>query len=67
MLGISGALSVVFGIILFVAPVSGALAITWLIGFFGLLTGLLLLALAWRLHKNHGRVDVFPSPPPAPA
>jgi uncharacterized membrane protein HdeD (DUF308 family) len=67
MLGISGALSVVFGIILFVAPVSGALAITWLIGFFGLLTGMLLLALAWRLHKNQGRVDVFTTPPPAPA
>src|SRR5204863_6943268 len=36
----SGALSVIFGIILFVAPVSGALAITWLIGFFALFGGI---------------------------
>jgi uncharacterized membrane protein HdeD (DUF308 family) len=67
LLGISGALSVIFGIILFVAPVSGALAITWLIGFYALFVGFLLLALAWRLHKTHASVDVFTSPPPAPA
>jgi uncharacterized membrane protein HdeD (DUF308 family) len=64
---VSGALSVIFGIILIVAPVSGALAITWLIGFFALFVGMLLLALAWRLHKEGGRIDVLGSPPPAPA
>jgi len=64
---ISGALSVIFGIILFVAPVSGALAITWLIGFFALFVGMLLLGLAWRLRKGHGHIDVFTAPPPAPA
>ena len=65
---IGGALQVIFGIILFVAPVSGALAITWLIGFFALLVGMLLLAVAWRLHKTHTSVDVGMSPPPpAPA
>ncbi|MBV8295539.1 MAG: HdeD family acid-resistance protein [Acidimicrobiia bacterium] len=67
LLGLTGALSVVFGIILFVAPVSGALAITWLIGFFALFVGILFLALAWRLRKAHGSIDVFMSPPPAPA
>ncbi|MBV9410182.1 MAG: HdeD family acid-resistance protein, partial [Acidimicrobiia bacterium] len=46
---LSGSLSVIFGIILIVAPVSGALAITWVIGFFALLIGMLLLGVAWRL------------------
>src|SRR4051812_18087283 len=64
---VSGALSVAFGIVLFVAPVSGALAITWLIGFFALFVGMVLLALAWRLRKSHTSVDVYTSPPPAPA
>jgi uncharacterized membrane protein HdeD (DUF308 family) len=64
---VGGALQVIFGIILFVAPVSGALAITWLIGFFALFVGLLLLMLAWRLHKTHTSVDVGITPPPAPA
>jgi len=65
LLGISGALSVIFGIILFVAPVSGALAITWLIGFYALFVGFLLLALAWRLRKTHASIDVVTSPAPA--
>jgi uncharacterized membrane protein HdeD (DUF308 family) len=57
-----GALSVVFGIILVVAPVAGALAITWLIGFYALLFGLMLLGLAWQLRKTHGRIEVRAGP-----
>ena len=66
---IGGALQVAFGVILFVAPVSGALAITWLIGFFALFVGMLLLGVAWRLHKTHTSIDVgmAPGPPAAPA
>ena len=65
---LSGSLSVIFGIILIVAPVSGALAITWVIGFFALLIGMLLLGVAWRLHKTHTSIDVgISAPPPAPA
>lgn len=63
---LGGSLQVLFGIILFVAPVSGALAITWLIGFFALFVGMLLLGLAWRLRKSHTSIDVgITSPPPA--
>jgi len=64
---VGGALQVAFGIILFVAPVSGALAITWLIGLFALFVGLLLLGVAWRLHKTHTSIDVGITPPAAPA
>jgi uncharacterized membrane protein HdeD (DUF308 family) len=63
---LGGALQVIFGIILFVAPVSGALAITWLIGFFALFVGMVLLGVAWRLHKTDTSIDVGITPPAAP-
>jgi uncharacterized membrane protein HdeD (DUF308 family) len=51
LLGLSGVLSIVFAALLVITPGTGALAITWLIGWFAMLFGVLLLALAWRLHK----------------
>jgi uncharacterized membrane protein HdeD (DUF308 family) len=55
---VSGVASAIFGIVLVVAPVAGALAITWLIGFYTLLFGGLLLAAAWDLRKEHARIEV---------
>lgn len=46
---LSGAASVVFGLILIIFPSTGALALIWVIGLYAILFGLLLLALAWRL------------------
>jgi uncharacterized membrane protein HdeD (DUF308 family) len=58
MLVVLGVLRLAFGVILLIAPGAGALAITWLIGWFALLDGVLHLALAWRLHKlEPGRRD----------
>jgi uncharacterized membrane protein HdeD (DUF308 family) len=51
LLAASGLLSVVFGVLLVFAPGAGALAVTWLIGFYALLYGAFLLALAWRLRQ----------------
>lgn len=48
-LALSGATSVLFGLILILFPGTGALAVTWLIGAYAFLFGLLLLALAFRL------------------
>jgi uncharacterized membrane protein HdeD (DUF308 family) len=49
LLGLSGAASVLFGTILIVRPDVGAVAVTWLIGLYAILFGVLLLALAFRL------------------
>jgi uncharacterized membrane protein HdeD (DUF308 family) len=48
-LGLAGLASLAFGIVLIVAPVSGALAIVWLIGSYALVFGAVLIALALRL------------------
>jgi uncharacterized membrane protein HdeD (DUF308 family) len=52
MLGLIGALSVLFAVVLVVTPGAGALAITWAIGWYALISGTLYLALAWRLRRS---------------
>ena len=52
---LNGILSLALGVILVITPGAGALAITWVIGWLALLRGVLLLALAWRVHGLRGR------------
>jgi len=47
---LSGALSVVFGVLLVIQPGAGVLTLVWLIGLYAVLFGIGLLAFAWRLH-----------------
>lgn len=51
-LGLSGALSVIWGLILFIFPGSGAIAIAWLIGVLAIIYGAALLSFAWRIHSR---------------
>jgi uncharacterized membrane protein HdeD (DUF308 family) len=57
---LSGALSIAFAVLLVITPGAGALVITWLIGWFALFIGVLLLMLAFRVrklqHEGDGRV-----------
>jgi uncharacterized membrane protein HdeD (DUF308 family) len=46
-----GLLSIVFAAVLLISPASGALAITWLIGWYALFSGALVLGLAYELRK----------------
>lgn len=48
-LGLSGLLSLAFGVLMVLNPGAGALAVIWLIGGYAIVFGLLLIALAWRL------------------
>lgn len=53
------ALAIIFAIALVITPGAGALVITWLIGWFALLSGTLRLALAWKLRKlEKGTVEL---------
>ncbi len=57
----SGILSILFGVLLIIWPASGALAVTWLIGVYALLFGVLLCVLAFRLRNGQAQslADVF--------
>ena len=51
LLGLSGVLWVAFGVIMFVRPGAGALALIWWIGSFAILAGCVYIALAFQLKK----------------
>lgn len=52
LLGLSGLLSIAFGVIMFARPGAGALALVWLIGWFAILAGCVYIALAFQLRKH---------------
>ena len=56
MLGLSGALSLLFGLLMIVSPGAGAVAVAWMIGIYAIIFGVLLIALGFRLKKVAGRM-----------
>ncbi|MFD1882934.1 HdeD family acid-resistance protein [Paracoccus pacificus] len=50
-LGLSGLLSIIFGILIMVAPDAGLISIVWLIGIFALIFGVSMVMLAFRLRS----------------
>jgi len=51
---LSGIASIVFGVLVFLFPGAGALALVWMISLYALVTGVLLLALAFRVRRMVG-------------
>ncbi|HYM70036.1 MAG TPA: HdeD family acid-resistance protein [bacterium] len=49
---LGGAASIVFGVILIVHPLAGALAVLWLIGIYAIIFGVLMLVLSFRLRHH---------------
>ena len=47
-----GILSILFGVLLFIAPIAGAVALVWLIGVYAILFGILWLTVGIRLRKH---------------
>ena len=58
---LSGALSVIFGVLLVAQPGAGALAVVWLIGTYAVIFGVAILALAWHLRELQGAPDQAPA------
>jgi uncharacterized membrane protein HdeD (DUF308 family) len=57
LLGLAGALSIVFGILVAVQPDAGALAVVWTIGAYALLFGVTLVGLAFRVRSLGKRLQ----------
>ncbi len=49
MLILAGVISIAFGVLVFIFPGAGALAMVWMVSFYATFTGILLLALAFKL------------------
>ncbi len=56
LLALAGIASILFGVVLIIAPVPGALAVLWLIGIYAILFGALLVALGLKL-RSLGRAE----------
>jgi uncharacterized membrane protein HdeD (DUF308 family) len=57
LLTVSGVLSIAFGLLLYILPSTGALALAWMIGVYAILFGALLVGLGLKFHPSHGRDD----------
>ena len=51
LLVLNAIISIVFGFLILAFPAAGTFALVWMIGVYALLTGILLLSLAWRAYK----------------
>ena len=52
LLGLSGLLSIIFGVLMLINPGAGALAVIWVIGAYAILFGVLLIALGLKLRSR---------------
>jgi uncharacterized membrane protein HdeD (DUF308 family) len=56
LLGLSGVLSIIFGIVLAMQPQAGAVAVVWILGAYALLFGITLIVLAFRVRGLGNRL-----------
>jgi uncharacterized membrane protein HdeD (DUF308 family) len=49
---LAGLVSILFGVLVFLFPAAGALALVWLISFYAVVSGVLLLVAAWQLRRH---------------
>jgi uncharacterized membrane protein HdeD (DUF308 family) len=59
-LALGGIASILLGVMLAIAPVVGAIVLTWWIGAYAIVFGITLLALAFKLHQRSEEQQSFP-------
>jgi uncharacterized membrane protein HdeD (DUF308 family) len=53
---LAGIVSILFGVLIYIAPIAGAIVIVWWIAGYAMIFGILLLVLAFRLRSMHPRL-----------
>lgn len=61
-MALSGIASIIFGALLVIAPLVGAVVLTWWLGAYAIVFGVALLVLAWRLRKRKDTRRAGPLP-----
>jgi uncharacterized membrane protein HdeD (DUF308 family) len=61
LMGIAGALSIAFGLLMFYRPVAGGLAVVWWLGAYALLFGVMMIVLGFRLRGIAHARDRLPT------
>jgi uncharacterized membrane protein HdeD (DUF308 family) len=56
MVGLSGALALLFGIVIFIYPIAGIVAVAVWIGIYAIIAGVIFLGLAVRMRSSHKRM-----------
>jgi uncharacterized membrane protein HdeD (DUF308 family) len=59
-MALAGAISVVWGVLAILWPITGALTLTWLLAAYALFFGVVLLFLAFRLRRHALPPGMFP-------
>ena len=60
-----GVISLLYGFLMILAPLLGAVVLTWWLGAYSIVFGVALIVLAFRLRSQRERDAVFGSPKPA--
>jgi uncharacterized membrane protein HdeD (DUF308 family) len=66
LMGLGGAVSLIWGLLLAIAPIPGAIVLTWWMGAYALFFGGALIALGFRLRSQHNRPATGGAVPSAP-
>jgi uncharacterized membrane protein HdeD (DUF308 family) len=53
LLALNGVFSVIWGVLVAIWPIAGAIVMTWWIGAYAIIFGAMLVVLAFRLHRSH--------------
>jgi len=64
-LALGGIASLLFGVLMILSPLAGAVVLTWWLGAYSLVFGVILIVLAFRLRSQRGRNLSFDSARPA--
>ena len=62
LLGLSGVMSIIFGVLVYVVPVAGVVGVAFMVGFYAIVLGIVMMSLAMRLRRFERTVGAAKGP-----